>query len=94
MVRWLREHERLGLIIFEDLGLEFVMRFDRAVEIGERLTICLSYADPRQEMVRFKEVITATEQEEASDSEAVDAAVDNDAGEESIESEEVSESES
>ncbi|MEL6351383.1 MAG: ribonuclease R family protein [Cyanobacteria bacterium J06627_28] len=64
MVRWLREHERLGLIIFEDLGLEFVMRFDRAVDIGERLTICLSYADPRQEMVRFKEVITATEQEE------------------------------
>lgn len=64
MVRWLREHERLGLIIFEDLGLEFVMRFDRAVDIGERLTICLSYADPRQEMVRFKEVITAIEQEE------------------------------
>ncbi|MEL7334080.1 MAG: ribonuclease R family protein [Cyanobacteria bacterium J06560_2] len=64
MVRWLREHESLGLIIFEDLGLEFVMRFDRAVEVGERLTIRLSYADPRQEMVRFKEVITATEQEE------------------------------
>ncbi|MEL6552113.1 MAG: ribonuclease R family protein [Cyanobacteria bacterium J06621_11] len=63
MVRWLREHESLGLIIFEDLGLEFVMRFDRAVEVGERLTIRLSYADPRQEMVRFKEVITATEQD-------------------------------
>ncbi len=64
MVRWLREHESLGLIIFEDLGLEFVMRFDRAVEVGERLTIRLSYADPRQEMVRFKEVIVATEQED------------------------------
>ena len=64
VVRWLREYERLGLIIFEDLGLEFVMRFDRAVEIGERLMICLSYADPRQEMVRFKEVIIATEQED------------------------------
>ncbi|MEM9948071.1 MAG: ribonuclease R family protein [Cyanobacteria bacterium P01_D01_bin.36] len=63
MVRWLREHESLGLIIFEDLGLEFVMRFDRAVDVGERLVIRLSYADPRQEMVRFKEVITATEQD-------------------------------
>ena len=64
MVRWLREHESLGLIIFDDLGLEFVMRFDRAVDVGERLTIRLSYADPRQEMVRFKEVITATEQDD------------------------------
>ena len=63
MVRWLREHERLGLIIFEDLGLEFVMRFERAVDVGERLTIQLSYADPRQEMIRFKEVIMATEKE-------------------------------
>nr|WP_228024555.1 ribonuclease R family protein [cf. Phormidesmis sp. LEGE 11477] len=65
MVRWLREHESLGLIIFEDLGLEFVMRFDRAVEVGERLTIQVSYADPRQEMIRFKEVIMATDQAEA-----------------------------
>lgn len=67
MVRWLREYEGLGLIIFEDLGLEFVMRFDRAVEVGERLTIQVSYADPRQEMIRFKEVIVATEQEDSSE---------------------------
>ncbi|MEM6867721.1 MAG: ribonuclease R family protein [Cyanobacteria bacterium P01_C01_bin.121] len=79
MVRWIREHERLGLIIFEDLGLEFVMRFDRAVEIGERLTIRLSYADPRQEMARFKEVITATEQEdEAMDDDAENNGAAND----------------
>ncbi|MEL7495144.1 MAG: ribonuclease R family protein, partial [Cyanobacteria bacterium J06554_11] len=71
MVRWLREHEGLGLIIFEDLGLEFVMRFDRAIEVGERLTIRLSYADPRQEMVRFKEVITPIEPTD-SESEATD----------------------
>lgn len=69
MVRWLREHESLGLIIFEDLGLEFVMRFDRAVEVGERLTIRVSYADPRQEMIRFKEVITATEQDDIAEGE-------------------------
>ena len=65
MVRWLREHEKLGLIIFEDLGLEFVMRFERAVEVGDRLTIQVSYADPRQEMIRFKELTIATKQEEA-----------------------------
>ncbi|MEM6450597.1 MAG: ribonuclease R family protein [Cyanobacteria bacterium P01_D01_bin.105] len=57
MVRWLREHERLGLIIFEDLGLEFAMRFDRAVGLGERINVQVSFADPRQEMIRFKEVL-------------------------------------
>ncbi|MEN8443917.1 MAG: ribonuclease R family protein [Cyanobacteria bacterium J06555_13] len=95
MVRWLREHDSLGLIIFEDLGLEFVMRFDRAVEVGERLVIRLSYADPRQEMVRFKEVITATEQEEeeeeAGESEPVVTAVENDPTAKPVELGEVSE---
>ncbi len=43
------------------------MRFDRNVEIGERLTIQVSYADPRQEMIRFKEVIVATEPEESTE---------------------------
>ncbi|MEL6605456.1 MAG: ribonuclease R family protein [Cyanobacteria bacterium J06614_10] len=75
MVRWLREHESLGLIIFEDLGLEFVMRFDRAIEVGERLTIRLSYADPRQEMVRFKEVITKVEHQD-NPVEAADAEIE------------------
>ena len=63
MVRWLREHDRLGLIIFEDLGLEMVMRFDRDVPVGDRLRVSVSYADPRQEMIRFKEVLAATEGE-------------------------------
>ena len=61
MVRWLREHERLGLIIFDDLGLEMLMRFDRNVAVGERLRVSVSYADPRQEMIRFKEVLSATD---------------------------------
>ena len=61
MVRWLREHERLGLIIFEDLGLEMVMRFSRNVPVGERLQVSVSYADPRQEMIRFKEVLAVVE---------------------------------
>ncbi|PZO54180.1 MAG: RNB domain-containing ribonuclease, partial [Phormidesmis priestleyi] len=64
MVRWLREHEGLGLIILEDLGLELVMRFDRAVPLGDRLTIQLEYADPRQEMIRLKEVLPVATTEE------------------------------
>ena len=56
MVRWLREHERLGLIIFDDLGLEFAMRFDRALGLGDRIQVQVSFADPRQEMIRFKEL--------------------------------------
>ena len=63
MVRWLREHDKLGLIIFEDLGLEMVMRFDRNVTVGERLQVSASYADPREEMIRFREVLAAVEGE-------------------------------
>ncbi|MGC1305956.1 MAG: ribonuclease R family protein [Phormidesmis sp.] len=57
MVRWIREHEGLGLVIFEDTGLEFVMRFDRHVPVGDRILLKLDYADPRQEIVRLKEVL-------------------------------------
>ena len=56
MVRWLREHERLGLIILEDTGLEFAMRFDRSVPLGDRIEVRVTFADPRQEMIRFKEM--------------------------------------
>ena len=56
MVRWLREHESLGLIILEETGLEFAMRFDRAVPLGDRINVRVSFADPRQEIIRFKEV--------------------------------------
>ena len=61
MTAWLREYEGLGLIIFEDLGLEMVMRFDRAVTPGERMRVQLSAADPRQEMIRFREVVAVQE---------------------------------
>ncbi len=61
MAAWLREYEGLGLIIFEDLGLEMVMRFDRAVTPGERMRVQLSAADPRQEMIRFREAVAVQE---------------------------------
>ncbi|MGB7250534.1 MAG: ribonuclease R family protein [Phormidesmis sp.] len=63
LVRWLREHEGLGLIIFEDTGLEFAMRFERSVALGEQITVQVSFADPRQEIIRFKEILPVTEPE-------------------------------
>jgi exoribonuclease II len=65
MVRWLREHEFLGLIIFEDLGLEFAMRFDRFVGLGDRIQVQVIFADPRQEMIRFQEVLATAAEEPA-----------------------------
>ncbi len=57
MLRWLREHESLGLVLLEDLGLEMATRFDRSIELGDRLTLRVTHVDPRQEMIRFQEVV-------------------------------------
>ncbi|MGG6293594.1 ribonuclease catalytic domain-containing protein [Leptolyngbya sp. AN02str] len=56
MLRWLREHESLGLVLLEDLGLELAMRFDRSVEPGDRLDIQVAYVDPRQDVIQFREI--------------------------------------
>jgi exoribonuclease II len=58
-LRWLREHEGLALILIEDLGLELVMRFNRAVELGERLEVKVMSADPRMDRVILEEHSTA-----------------------------------
>lgn len=57
MLRWLREHENLGLVLLEDLGLELAMRFTRPVEPGDRLQIRVTYADPRQDVIQFEELV-------------------------------------
>lgn len=56
MLRWLREHEGLGLVLLEDLGLELAMRFNRQIQPGDRLDIKVSYADPRQDVIHFVEL--------------------------------------
>jgi exoribonuclease-2 len=62
LLRWLREHDGLGLVILEDLGLELAMRFNRSVELGERLAVRVSYANPRQDILHLDEVaVTAPE---------------------------------
>jgi exoribonuclease-2 len=55
MLRWLREHESLGLVLLEELGLELAMRFNRPIELGDRLDVRVTYADPRQDVIQFAE---------------------------------------
>jgi exoribonuclease II len=62
MLRWLREHENLGLVLLEELGLEMAMRFSRPIEVGDRLQIRVAYADPRQDIIQFAEVTQPTVQ--------------------------------
>ncbi|GET39806.1 ribonuclease catalytic domain-containing protein [Microseira wollei] len=57
LLRWLREDERLGLILLEDLGLELPMQIKRSVALGERLDVRVSYVDPRSDAIRFQELI-------------------------------------
>ncbi len=61
MLRWLREDENLGLILLEELGLELAMRFHRTVALGDRLDVRVSYADPRQDRIEFREMIEAAQ---------------------------------
>jgi exoribonuclease-2 len=56
LLRWLREGDRLGLVLFEELGLELPMRFDRNVELGEPLQVRVIHANPRQDIIRMEEV--------------------------------------
>jgi exoribonuclease II len=63
MLRWLREHESLGLVLLEDLGLELAMRFNRAIAPGDRLVLKVSHVDPRLDIVHFQEVTSAEAQQ-------------------------------
>jgi exoribonuclease-2 len=66
VLRWLREHDNLGLILLEDLGLELVMRFKRSVSLGDRLEVQVSHADPRQDVIQFRELVDQEAQAAAS----------------------------
>jgi exoribonuclease II len=56
MLRWLREDDELALILLEELGLEFAMRFDRWISPGDRIQVQVSFVDPRKDVIHFKEV--------------------------------------
>ncbi len=55
-LRWLREYENLGLILLEELGLELAMRFNRSVELGDRLRLKVNYADPHRDTIQLEEL--------------------------------------
>ena len=56
MLRWLREHENLALVLLEELGLEVAVKLQRSVDLGERLRLQVTYADPRQDVIQFAEL--------------------------------------
>lgn len=56
LLRWLREHENLGLVIIEDLGLELAMRFEASPVLGERFDIRVVHSNPRQDFIRLEVV--------------------------------------
>jgi exoribonuclease-2 len=60
MLRWLRDHENLGLIMLEDLGIELAMRFQRSVQPGDRFLVKVAHVDPRQDIIQFQDVGSAT----------------------------------
>ncbi len=60
VLRWLREHENLGLVLLEDLGLELAMRFGRSVNLGERIQVKVQSVDPRQDRIFLEEQSTVT----------------------------------
>lgn len=57
VLRWLREDEGLGLILLEELGLEFPHRFERHVSLGDRIQVRVSRADPYRDEIRFREML-------------------------------------
>ena len=56
VLRWLREDDNLGLILLEDLGLEFPHRLTHSVSLGDRLEVRVSEVDPQQDLIRFREL--------------------------------------
>lgn len=62
VLRWLREHERLALILLEDLGLELAMRFNRPVALGKHLNVRAVHVNPRQDTIEFEEQLETSVQ--------------------------------
>ena len=66
VLRWLREQDNEGLILLEELGLELKMRFRRSVSLGDQLEVQVSHADPRQDVIHFRELVAQEAQAAAS----------------------------
>lgn len=56
VLRWLREHEKLALVLLEDLGLELPAKFGRTLQLGDRVNLKVVHVDPRQDVIHFQEI--------------------------------------
>ncbi len=55
MLDWLRENEKLALVLIEDLGLKLPMRITRQIQVGDNLRIKTGEVDPRKDIIYFQE---------------------------------------
>ncbi len=60
MLDWLRENEKLALVLIEDLGLKLPMRITRQIQVGDNLLIKTSEVDPRKDIIYFQEAQQST----------------------------------
>ena len=60
MLDWLRENEKLALVLIEDLGLKLPMRINRQIQVGDNLRIKTSEVDPRKDIIYFQEASQST----------------------------------
>jgi exoribonuclease-2 len=60
MLDWLRENEKLALVLIEDLGLKLPMRITRQIQVGDNLRIKTGEVDPRKDIIYFQEVQPST----------------------------------
>jgi len=56
LLDWLRENDKLALVIFDDLGIKLPMRLQKMASIGDTLQIKVSEVEPRQDVIQFVEV--------------------------------------
>ena len=61
VLRWLREHDNLAIVMLEDLGLELPIRFGRNVHLGESLQVIVQEVNPRLDRIFLREYSDATQ---------------------------------
>lgn len=60
VLRWLREHENLALVLLEDLGIELPMRIQRTVQLGDSLNVVVNEVNPRMDRIFLTEYAEST----------------------------------